>query len=370
MATLTFLGSFGPGNDECELLATFDLAEGVIGSGEGCWLRFRDPGLVREHARFFKRDEAWYVGGVAVAAQTRVNEIAIEPGKGVRLENGDVVEVADTRLRFGGAPRPIEVDLSTVESAMISADRLSEHGHPAGERIALGQDTVEGWLAPDLARALDTQALELTFRFGMIVGARLRVERDPVHLRQRLLHLLTSPLSVGLEALVVDVFTSPDPIEAARLTCQALVESAPPSLRSVSLGTVESLDVQRLGLDWVVLQRQFPSVPSVGQSVRFGKAVVVVEALGEARGVDVGDHRDLVENRLEFQFGGGQEVEGDDEFGGGSIIVFWKSGGPIEVFAEGVELALTLNSRRCDEGRLRDGDVIDCRGARLRVEFR
>lgn len=372
MVALTFLGSSGAGNDDFELLSRFELAEGLIGSGEGCWLRVRDPSLVGQHARFLQRDGSWYVGGVAVAAQTRVNGVAIEPGKAVWLDAGDVIEVGDTRLRFGAGADPVEVDLSTRESAMISADRLSERGHPAGERLARGQVELEGWLDEALQHAVDAGLLELTFRFGMIVAARVRAGETPIELRNLLLRLLGSPLAAGLETLSVDVFTWSESLEVARHTCQALVEVGLTSLQSVSLGSVEYLDVRRLGLDWAVLRRRSPRVLDLMACVRFGEARVFVETLGEGRGAALGEHTDLVDRPIELQFGA---AEPDDAMPmeralRADTLVVRRTRDRLVAFGE---QPITLNGqalRSAWDQALRDGDVLECRGARLRVAFR
>jgi hypothetical protein len=389
MVALTFLGSFGVENDAHELLSEFELQEGFVGSGEGCWLRFPVPSMRGQHFRFLEHDGAWFIAGVEVTratwntavvdpfdfvirvgdpsaeARVRVNGKTLKPEKAVMLQSGDVIETAHTRLRFGPAVERIEIDLSTLESAMISADLLSERGHPAGHRLALRQQGLDGWLEPRVEGALDADALALTFRFGMIVGARVGPEGGAIHLRLLLLSLLNSPLAVGLEELTVDVGSfgqTPelgDTLEWARRTCQAVVEAGPPSLRVVNLGVVEALDIVRLERDWSVLRRRFPRVPELLRCVRFGRPFIVIEALGEGRGAEVGARVDVASRPIELLFGPDPE----------SLRV--------EMIRRAV--AVNCNHQVTRNGRdhsqvwnlpLRDGDVVEFRGARLRLEYR
>lgn len=272
MGVWCFLGSAGEGNDDYELLQTVPLVEGIIGSDASCEIRLRDPLITPKHARLLKREGAWFIGGVAAMSPTLVNGVATLPGEAVQLAVGDLVELANTRFRFGGEPPMREgVDANSEVAVLMYADALAERGSPVGLRILEKQSPSPSWL-PGLEAFVEGGVIVPEWTRGLLTAVQVR-ELSFGSLRR----LLENDAAVALERLTVHLATCEtayrwlaDKPEQGRLRSflQLLGVTKPPRLRKLDLGFLHVAPRSGTERDWDAIARRLPLEGSLGTAYR------------------------------------------------------------------------------------------------------
>lgn len=252
-----FLGSSGKGNDDFELLESLPIKEGIVGSDPSCVLQLHDPMITPRHARVLCKDGFWYVGGIAAAAATWINDVATLPGEAVQLARGDVVRFGNARFCFGGEPRAREgVDPRDERSRLIWADRLAEEGDPLGVHVLKQREPddelFERWVSGE-DFPLVTEWTE-----HVLTGLTVR-NLDQGRLRS----LLSSHFADGLERLTVMIATMANhgdqEEEETRNLLQSLALTRPPRLRKLELGWLhQATDLARAQRDWSAVARRIP----------------------------------------------------------------------------------------------------------------
>jgi hypothetical protein len=352
-----FMGSAGEGNDDFELLQTIPMKEGIVGTDPSCEIRLRDPMLTPRHARVLKQDGSWFIGGIAVAAQTTVNGTPTIPGQAVRLSEGDLVQVGSARFRYGGEPPARHaVDASDEAAVLIWADELAEAGDPLGARILEGQQPTLP-CSPDLLR--DGRVVP-EWKRGLLTAVKIR-ECSLWTLKE----LLADPAAVALESLTVHVATMgmgrvPED-ERTRGLLQVIAATKPPSLRKLDLGWIHGRNaLSGARLDWASVARRVPlrgDVASAFQRAGAPRITILKTAVGWPA---VGTTVELTEPHYAF----GDEDEGNGRFS--HTMLFVEPTG-VRISAKD----LRINGLGADEDMSRGlihGDVVESPDFALRFE--
>jgi hypothetical protein len=137
---------------------------------------------------------------------TRVNGVALAHRV---LAPGDVLELDELRYVFQVGPElaePVDPAVALLGKAgdsdaaiQVAIDMLLEQGNPLGARLAEGQHLP---LGEALERGVEFGALELEWRRGFVIAARLRAESFPA-VRDLLFALLSSEAARFLGALTL-----------------------------------------------------------------------------------------------------------------------------------------------------------------------
>lgn len=353
-----FMGSAGVGNDDFELLQAVPMREGVVGTDASCELCLKDPMLTPRHARVVRQDGRWFVGGIAVAAQTTVNGVATIPGQAVRLSVGDIVKMGSARFRFGGEPPARHpVDPADEAAVLIWADELAEAGDQLGARILEGHEPAPGWLPCDEDLVAERRIVPEWTR-GSLSGLTVR----EISLAT-LTALLADPAAVALERLTVFFSTigSGAEGERARSLLQVVAATKPPRLRQLELGWLhQETRLSGAALDWETLARRLPLAGTVQQAFRRAGLPRLTMLRGAPWLPPVGTTVDLREAEVEFH-----NPDHDAELRG-FVRFFARQGSGMEI---GCEDGLQINGAPGESHRvLVHGDLIEAPDFAFRFE--
>lgn len=166
-----------------------------------------------------------------------------------RLEHGDVIDLYGTLLVFLNEPEHRDAEAEAAidrtpddrGALQVWADRLTEHGDPLGAQLLTGVPSpscLEG-----LSELVDAGRLELEWRHGLVVGARVRCTSDATFQDVDLLgRLLSLRVCRWLRTLTVDLCTwtmpAPSRLQSdAAAALRGLLSGAElPALERLSLG--------------------------------------------------------------------------------------------------------------------------------------
>lgn len=360
---LIFVGSAGAGNDDFELLEVVPIREGLVGSTTECWLKLSDPFVAREHGRFIRQHDHWYLAAAGFASPVVIDGEGGSPGEGRLLKPGALIEFGDTRFLVGGSIRRQPLPLEDEVALLMAADVLTEADDPLGERIVANSSEL-----PELYRPLvEDGSLVVTWRQGLVHRLDLRdcYEHQVRSLRNLLIDLLGEPTCLGLRELVVGIETfNGDSVENAIGALHAVATTLPPSLSAIDLGVVDGSSLA-LSRSLEALRRVLPITTPADRLFRAPRTptIEIIEAAGWD--VEVGSRIELSEH-LELTTFEALDRTADD----------WEP--PISFHGHHpwiISSRLTgrvnsrLNLHRRQSLALRNDDEVEVAGLRFRVEL-
>ncbi len=201
----------------------------TVGRTVGADVVVPSPRVSRRHCAYVFEGGRWWLEDIGSAGGTWLNGERVTRAA---LEHGDTVNVGDVLLVFAATPEAHDAALEAAvgeapqDAARVRvwADWLSEQGDPLGEELARalpGPAALEG-----LEPFIDAGVLELEWRHGLVVAARVR---RPVvassHAGEALARLLSLRVCRWIESLTVDAGRVQDPASGAASVLRALLST-------------------------------------------------------------------------------------------------------------------------------------------------